>query len=279
MDLQFFVDKEACIGCGECVKVCPYGVLQLDGEVAAMSHERRELCMHCQHCLAVCGTGALSILGKRPADSVALPNDLPSVDQLANLMMARRSVRRYRKTPLTREEIDFLLKTAAYAPTGRNNRQVLFTVVEEPEVMETLRWATYDALMEKINNGGLPERFKFLEKIVTDAVLHKRDDIFRGAPHLLIASSPADGVSPDADSLIALSYFELLAAGMGIGSLWCGLAKWTLTMLTPEILRSMGVPDSHLVGYMMVFGRPAVTFHRTVQRDDARINRVGAIRR
>lgn len=277
MDLQFAVDKDLCIGCGECAEDCPYGLIKIEDEVAVMDMGRAELCMQCQHCLAVCSTGALSIAGTRPADSLPLPMDLPSAGQLANLMKARRSVRRYQQEPVAAADIDFLLTAAAYAPTGRNNRLVLFTVVDDPGVMSDLRKATYEALEAKIKEGGLPKGAEFLKKIAMDAVRNNRDNIFRGAPHLLIASAPADGVSPDADCIIALSYFELLAAGMGIGSLWCGLAKWTLVMLAPEILAGMGIPDSHQVGYMMVFGKPAVTYQRTAQRDDAKINRVRAI--
>jgi hypothetical protein len=118
---------------------------------------------------------------------------------------------------------------------------------------------------------------EFFQAMVEDALKNGRDNIFRGAPHLLIVSAPKDSPSPEADCHIALSYFELLAAGMGLGALWSGLAKWALTMIVPELLQRLGVPDNHQVGYMMVFGHPAVTYHRTVQRSGNHINRVKSI--
>jgi len=175
MELQFVVDENLCIGCGECAKDCPFQLIEMKNDVPVMAKEKEAGCVQCQHCLAVCTTGALSILGKNPADSISL--------------------------------------------TGSDN-------------------------------------------------------LFRGAPHLLIASSPKTAPSPEADCFIALTYFELLASSMGLGTVWSGLAKWALTAITPEILTSLGVPSSHQVGYMMVFGRPDVTYRRTVQRDHAHINRV-----
>ena len=88
------------------------------------------------------------------------------------------------------------------------------------------------------------------------------------------ASSPKTAPSPEADCFIALTYFELLAASMGLGTVWSGLAKWALTALAPEILAGLGVPASHHVGYMMVFGHPDVTYRRTVQRGQGNINLV-----
>lgn len=277
MDLQFSIDKELCIGCGECVNDCPYAVLEMKGDFPAVDKEREEMCVQCQHCLAVCSTGALSILGKNPADSLPLEGKLPSVEQLATLMKSRRSVRRYKKTAVSPEEIALLLETVAYAPTGVNNRQVLFTMIDNPEVMDNLRKTTYGTLEAIINNGGLPKGMEFFEGFVVDALQNGKDTIFRGAPHMLIVSAPKDSPSPEADCYIALNYFELLAASMGLGTLWCGLAKWALTIIAPEILTKLGVPTSHQVGYMMLFGRPAVEYHRTVQRDNTHVNRVQQI--
>lgn len=276
MDVQFQVDENLCIGCGECAKDCPFQLIEMKEDVPMLTKENEANCVQCQHCLAVCSTGALSILGKNPADSIPLTGGEVPVQQLATLMKGRRSVRRYKKEPVSREEIDFLLDTVGYAPTGVNNRQVLLTVVEDPAVMDDLRAKVYAALTKICRDNRFPDGMDYLKGYVLDALETGRDHLFRGAPHLLIVSSPKIGPSPEADCFIALNYFELLAASMGLGTLWSGLAKWTLTALTPEILAGLGVPDSHHVGYMLVFGRPDVAYRRTVQRE-SHINRVQQI--
>lgn len=101
------------------------------------------------------------------------------------------------------------------------------------------------------------------------------DTLFRGAPHLLVASVPKDVPSPLPDCLIALSYFELYAQASGVGTVWDGLAKWAINDLVPETRRRLGIPDDHLIGYCMAFGRPAVHYARTVQHGPALISRFG----
>ncbi|KAB2887765.1 MAG: 4Fe-4S dicluster domain-containing protein [Desulfobulbaceae bacterium] len=277
MGLRFSVDEELCIGCGECASDCPYGVIEMQGDSPRIAGEREGICIGCQHCLAVCGPGALSIHGLHPEDSLPLAGRLPTADQLAVLMQGRRSVRRYTGTPVAAGEIQFLLDTVACAPTGINNRQVLFTVIDDCQVMETLRRATYGSLDAVIREGRLPAGMEFFQAMVEDALKNGKDNIFRGAPHLLIVSAPKDSPSPEADCHIALTYFELLAASMGLGTLWSGLAKWALVMIVPEVLQRLGIPENHQVGYMMVFGYPAVTYHRTVQRASTHVNRVQAL--
>lgn len=268
------VNDETCIGCGECAADCPYGLIVMEGDRPTIADSQAGMCVQCHHCLAICPTGALGIQGRKPADSLELPGDRPSAEQMAMLIKGRRTIRRYHSEPVSREEIDFLLQNVAYAPTGVNNRQVLFTLIEEPRVMAEFRQATYQALQAKIADGGLPAGMEYLEEAVRRAGESGEDTIFRGAPHFLVASSPKESPCPEVDCHIALSYFELLAASMGLGTVWSGLAKWSLTMIAPELLIKIGIPDSHIIGYMMAFGQPAVTYHRTVQRENNNVHRV-----
>ena len=71
--LQFRIDEERCIQCGECVLECPAGVIAMDA-YPRMTDE--EGCFQCQHCLAVCPTAAVSILGKEPEASTELQGSL-----------------------------------------------------------------------------------------------------------------------------------------------------------------------------------------------------------
>jgi len=235
---------------------------------------RDEHCLECQHCLAVCSTGAVSIGGFSPDESISLPAGQPSFEQLVMLVKARRSVRHYLKTPVPAEQITALLDAAAYAPTAVNNRQVLLTVVEDVAVMEQVRRKTYQRLAELVAAGGLSANMAYFETLIKDALGRGVDVIYREAPHLLIASSPIDGPSPDADCFIALAYFELLAVSQGLGTLWCGLARWALTQVAADLLGALGVPPTHKVGYMMMFGQPDIAYHRTVQRGSGQVNRV-----
>ena len=164
-----------------------------------------------------------------------------------------------------------LIEVVANGPTGRNNRQLLFTVIEDQNIMAALRKDTIEGIRQVAEQDGLPEELEFFSAIVGAADMGQ-DILFRGAPHLLIVSSPADGPSPEPDCLIALTYFELLAAASGLGTVWNGLCKMALTQIVPDCLARLNIPENHTLGYMMSFGKPAVKYSRTVQRGGARIN-------
>ncbi len=273
--LHLKIDQEKCVTCGECISDCPVMVLKFGGDGYPMVRKGKEVtCLQCQHCLAICPTGALSICGKDPDQSLPLDN-LPDEGQMERLIKGRRSVRRYKPEPVDAAVISKLMAVISNAPTGKNNLQMMYTVVEDAAVMDKVREATYGALRKAVDSDSVPPGLELFKQFVELWENKRVDVLFRGAPHLLVASSPNGGPSPEADCIIGLSYFELLARSMGLGTLWDGLAKWAMTLVCPELLRKMGVPDDHTIGYMMIFGKPAMKYHRTVQRDGmAVINRV-----
>jgi ferredoxin len=144
--LDFYVDREKCIQCGECVRDCPHGIIELTAEYPGIIEDKETQCIRCQHCLAVCSTGALSILGKDPENSTILQGNLPGARQMETLIKGRRSVRYYKKEPVDSALIAHLLDVVAHCPTGVNNRQVLFTVVEDQQTMDNLRQRTMEGI-------------------------------------------------------------------------------------------------------------------------------------
>ena len=273
MDLQFTIDRDLCIQCGACVADCPFHIIELAGEVPTLNPARVHHCIRCQHCLAVCPTGALSICGRNPEHSMPLPESLPSGLQTTALIRGRRSVRHYLPEQLDPGVVDTMLRTVANAPTGKNNRQCLFTVIEDRETMDCFRREVMEGLRRAVVEKKLSEGLGYFRHVVT-AWDQGRDIIFRNAPHLLIVSAPQSSATPDADLLIAMSYFELLAASMGIGTLWNAMIRWAFSVIKDDMHQRLSIPDDHVKGYTLLFGRPAVQYHRTVQRDDVLINRV-----
>jgi NAD-dependent dihydropyrimidine dehydrogenase PreA subunit len=52
------IDRELCTGCGDCVAVCPAGVLALEKGHAVMAHA--EDCQYCGDCEELCPYGAIA---------------------------------------------------------------------------------------------------------------------------------------------------------------------------------------------------------------------------
>ncbi len=272
--LDLVIDGEKCTRCEQCVRDCPLMVLVMEQGVPFVGEDKAEKCIECQHCLAVCPTGALGIFGFKPEDSLPLAGHFPEPAQMETLIKGRRSIRRFQREPVDPATIEQLLKIATHAPTGVNSRKVLFTLVEDQQTMEHVKHATMEGVRKRVQEETLPRGKEFYGGILR-AWDKGADILFRKAPHLLIVSVDAKAPTPVADGFIAMTTFEMMAATMGLGTLWDGLAKWAMVDMNPELGAQLGIPDSHEIVYVMLFGKPAVTYHRTVQRDaDLKVNRV-----
>lgn len=268
--IQFQIDEERCIQCGECAEDCPAGVISMD-DYPTITNE--EGCYKCQHCLAVCPTGAVSILGKDPDACTELEGNMVDAARLETLIKGRRSVRRYSENDLAPALIDELLDITSHSPTGVNAQAVLFTVVREGAVMKTLREEVMAELTRLNDDGKLPEGLvtQYIGMAVEAWKEAGMDIIFRGAPHLLITSAPKNSPCPVQDTHIALTTFQLMAHARGIGTLWDGMVMMAISLI-PGLAARLGIPEDHSIGYAMIFGEPAVEYHRTVQRGPASVN-------
>lgn len=271
--MEFTIDQEKCTKCGECANDCPYDVIELSPEYPVIVADREDKCIKCQHCFAICPTGALSIFGKDPEKSIPLKGNLPDVAAMECLIKGRRTVRRYKDEPVEKDIITHMIDVVSNCPTGINNQQLLFTIIDDAAVMKKMRHEVMEGIREALMTDNLPPGLEFFNGLL-QAWDDGKDIIFRGAPHMLIVSTPADGPSPEQDTLIAMSYFELLAQSMGLGTVWNGFATWAINSIVMDMKEKLGIPESHLLGYTMVFGKPAVRYHRTVQRGRANVNRV-----
>jgi len=275
--LEFKVNRQTCIKCGQCVADCPALIIAMKEGTPFIEPEKEATCYRCQHCLAICPTGSISILGLDPEKSLAMAGKLPDADQMELLIKGRRAVRHYKQENLAPEVLQRLLEVASYSPTGRNSRQIRFTVVDDRAKLEKLREEVMDGLGRIVREKSLPAGMEFFNDIYKAWEEQGIDVLFRGAPHLLVTSAPSDIAAPVQDCLIAMTTFELFAQSLGVGTVWNGLAKWAIGNLMPEFRIRLEIPENHIIGYAMVFGIPAVHYTRTTQRDTALIHRPALI--
>ena len=92
------VDSDKCIGCGQCVKVCPALVFELRDKKSEVIYG--EGCFACGHCWAVCPEEA--VIQEEVATATSLkpgPEPAVSADSLQLLIRERRSTRLFKDKP------------------------------------------------------------------------------------------------------------------------------------------------------------------------------------
>jgi len=272
--IDFKLNQQTCTKCGQCIADCPAVIITMRDDGPFIAPENEATCYRCQHCFTICPTASISIFGLDPEKSLPMTGSLPDATQMELLIKGRRAVRQYKPENLEPEVLQRLLEVASYAPTGRNDRQLLFTVVDDREKLAKLREEVMSGLGRIVRANALPEGREFFIDIFQAWEEHGIDILFRDAPHLLVISAPSDIATPVQDCLIAMTTFELFAQTLGIGTVWDGLAKWAISDLMPEFCSRLGIPENHIIGYVMAFGKPAVRYARTAQRSPAQIHRI-----
>ncbi|TKB26213.1 nitroreductase [Desulfopila sp. IMCC35006] len=273
--IDFTIDVETCIGCGQCASDCPAMIISMETGIPTIAPDLEQFCIRCMHCVAICSEGSVSIHGYGPQEGLVLASEqVTKPEQLEMLIKGRRSVRNYQDENLDPQLIDKLIEVASHAPSGHNDRQLLYTLVDDKGVVYDLREEAIDGLEKLIEEKKLPEGMEMFVDIIKAWKNSGTDILFRGAPHLLVVSAPQENAAPLQDCLIALTTFELYAQTYGIGTIWNGLAMLTISELVPALKKKLGIPEDHQIGYVMGFGYPAIQYERTIKRDKPQVHRV-----
>ena len=124
------IDTEKCVGCGACAADCfPQELELVDGKAVP----RGVNCIACGHCIAVCPTDAVTLAGYNMGEVLecaSLPSRLDPQVYL-NHLKTRRSIRRFRDVPVTREQLELILEAGRFSPTGGNLQNVSYTVFQK----------------------------------------------------------------------------------------------------------------------------------------------------
>ena len=102
------------------------------------------------------------------------------------------------------------------------------------------------------------------------------DIIFRNAPHMIVVSSHIHAPCANVDPIIALSYLELYAQSLGLGTCWCGFAQACFKLL-PRLASMVQIPDGYKPVYVMLLGKPAVKYQRTIIPEEFSISEINEI--
>ncbi|MBU1196723.1 MAG: nitroreductase family protein [Proteobacteria bacterium] len=266
------IDETKCKKDGFCVRECPAGIIrQKDKDsVPQMIPGADQNCMLCGHCIAVCPHDALqhTLIPMENSPRILEENTV-TPEQAIQFLRSRRSVRRFKKKPVEKEMIQFLIDHARYAPTGGNTQLLKWTVFTDEAKIKAMADMTVDWMRQMIASGNGDKMAAYIPRVIAayDAGVNS---ITRDAPCLVFASAPEKYANAMVDLTIALSYFELMATAKGMGTCWLGLITMALKQHEP-LKELVGLPKSHTQFYPMILGYPTVKYYRVPERKPAHI--------
>jgi nitroreductase len=189
--------------------------------------------------------------------------------QAEQFLRTRRSIRHFQDRPVEKEKIRRLIEVARYAPTGANQQPVEWLVLSDRSHLRGLSGLAVDWIREVIKDPQALAARPYLSGLVSGWEAGQ-DSVLRSAPVLVIASAPKEAINGLVDLTLALSYLELLAPTIGLGTCWAGILQGALRA-SPSVRAAVGIPEGHPHYYGMMLGYPDVKFYRLPERKAPRI--------
>ena len=220
--------------------------------------------------MAVCPHGALSHSQVPITDCPALQKDLViNEEQAIQFLRSRRSIRFFKDRPVGKGTIQKLIEIARYAPTANNAQLVEWQVFTDKDKITELAGLTVDWMRSVLQKDPQPAYAPYMPMIVSlwDAGY---DVVLRKAPALIVTSAPKSDPNGLVDVTLALSYLELAATSLGLGTCWAGLVQGAL-LSSPQLKKEMGIPESHPHHYPMMLGYPKPKYFRLPERKTPKI--------
>jgi len=266
------VDPEKCNQDGICVKACPTAVIELTSknELPTPVKDFEEYCLACGHCVAVCPTGAFSLDWLQTGQCPSISKELVlSRNQAEQFLRSRRSIRNFKEKPVERKKLAKLLEIACYAPSAINNQPWNWTVVENPADVRQMAGMVIEWMRSIIKKYPQQAKERGLPRVV-EAWDGGQEKICRGAPHVIVVHGDKEYVLGPEDCATALSYLELYAPSLGLGSCWGGYF-FSAVNSYPPLFEALGIPANHKAFGAAMVGYPKLRYQRLPLRREPEI--------
>ncbi|MFC2018816.1 nitroreductase family protein [Chloroflexota bacterium] len=190
------------------------------------------------------------------------------IDELLDLLRARRSIRRFKPDPIPNEYLEKMIEAARWAPSGANAQPWEFIIIKDPKTKQT---------MAELYRQVLKESY-FIEQTRVEELRHHqlsspRDDLpgFKDAPALIVVCGDRrtyqasvlsgrfiggeGGLDGTYQKNIGNATYSLIlaAAALGLGAQWVTVGGVWEQLLKPLL----DVPPILLIHTVVPVGYPA----------------------
>ena len=155
------------------------------------------------------------------------------MNEVMQCILRRRSTKSYTDQQVPDKLLDQVLQAAIYAPTGRNNQNVICVAVRDQETRDQL---------SRMN----------AEVMGTDS------DPFYGAPCVIVVLTDPNGNTPVEDGSVVLGHMLVAAESLGLGACWVHRARQMFEADEGKaLLKKWGLPETMIGIGNCILGYPA----------------------
>lgn len=177
------------------------------------------------------------------------------MNQTIESILNRRSVRVYSEDQIKQEDLDLILQSGCYAPSGCNMQPWHFTVIQNKEILSVLNSETKKELLNSKN-----EYFQNFAK-------NEKYDIFYNAPTVIVISGEKQALVPQTDCAAATENMLLAAESLNIGTCWIGLITFLFrSNRAEEFSKMIKIPEGYEPYYAITLGYKKIQDPKPPQR-------------
>ena len=280
------LDYTKCNHCGLCVNVCKDLTLVFKNERVIINSEPLFGCIGCGQCVAICPNDSITLHGRTLSmeDFVDLPRkeDKADYSKLYSLLLSRRSVRDFKYKEIPVETINKILDCSSTAPMGIPPSDVEVLVINGKDKVKIFSDDVIDYfgkarimfnkpslwLMRPFMKKSDYEVYKsFLIPMIKFFVMKKEkgeDWLLYGAPLAMYFYNSS--YSDPADAYIAATYAMLVGESFGLGSCMIGSISPFLEHSGKKIKAKYGINKNSKQGIFIIFGYPKYKYQKAIKR-------------
>lgn len=263
------LNEQTCNKCGICAAVCSRGIIDFqENSYPSLLPLADAFCNNCGHCVAVCPSGSLAHNEILPEQCLQIDQSLDiTYEQCAQLIRSRHSIREFKNKKVPAKDIERIIDVARYAPTGHNNQEVQWLIINDPAKIKELSSIGTDWFYWAIKNN--PAQATALQRALQSQE-SGFDAFLRSAPALVVALAEKSNPLAVIDCSIALAYFDLAAFSAGLGCCWAGYFMFASSTF-PPLTTALGLPKGCAPCGSLIVGYPKYKYTRIPVRKPARI--------
>ena len=283
------IDIDNCTKCKECVKDCVANLFYFDQDMLRLVDSFEDHCIECGHCEAVCPVNVIRLKFHEEGEleHSSIKEGVPTYNSFLNLVLNRRSIRRFKEKAIPKDLIENLLKIGRYSPTGSNSENVYYTVVQDKAIVAAISKHITSKMIKFANTIEDPQGRTFLKKSMPEEEFNQAVENLPKTKRILerieqgidfwcwngelivIHGDKAVGGMPT-NSALAAAHIMLAAETLGLGT--CSLGYLTYFINGSQTIREiLKIPINHIVGYSLTMGYPDVKYKRIPARKPLRV--------